>query len=85
MRIIRSKIITLIIPGKLKRVSDTPLKIFPLAIAVDKNQDALREMLDTATMDLHLAGTMEKIIERYEIYLNTLIRIKMPYQEAVSK
>jgi ABC-type amino acid transport substrate-binding protein len=68
-------------PGKLKRVSDMPIKIFPLAIAIDKNQDALREMLDTATMDLHLAGTTERIIQRYEVYPDTLIRIKMPYQQ----
>jgi ABC-type amino acid transport substrate-binding protein len=68
-------------PGQLKRVSDTPIKIFPLAIAVDKNQDALREMLSTATMDLHLAGTTEGIIEKYERYPNTLIRMRMPYRE----
>ena len=68
-------------PGKLKRVSNTPIKIFPLAIAVDKNQDALREMLNTATIDLHLAGTTEKIIKRYETYPDTLIRINKPYQD----
>ena len=68
-------------PGKLKRVSDTPIKVFPLAAAVGKNQDALREMLSTATMDLHLAGTIDKILTRYEKYPDTLIRIKMQYQQ----
>lgn len=67
-------------PGKLKRASDTPIKVFPLAAAVGKNQDALREMLSTATMDLQLAGTTEKIITKYEKYPGTLIRPAMPYQ-----
>lgn len=66
-------------PGKLKRVTGQPIKIFPLAVAVAKNQDALREMLDTATTDLQLAGALEKIIAKYEVYPGTLIRPSVPY------
>jgi polar amino acid transport system substrate-binding protein len=68
-------------PNKLKRVSDTPIKSFPLAISVGKNQDALREMLDTATRDLQMAGTTDKIITKYEIYPNTFYRPALPYKE----
>jgi polar amino acid transport system substrate-binding protein len=68
-------------PDKLKRVSQTPIKIFPLAVAVGKNQDALREMLDTATMDLHLAGAINKIITKYETYPGSFIRMQMPYRQ----
>ena len=66
-------------PGKLKRVTDQPIKIFPLAIAVGKNQDALREMLKTATMDLQLAGATEKVIKKYETYPHSILRPAMPY------
>lgn len=72
-------------PGKLKRVTDTPIKVFPLAVAVDKNQDALREMLATATMDLHLSGTIDRIIGKYETYPGTLMRMAAPYQAQNTK
>ncbi len=68
-------------PGKLKRVTIQPIKVFPMAVAVGKNQDALREMLDTATMDLHLAGAIDKIIAKYETYPGSFIRMQMPYRQ----
>lgn len=67
-------------PGKLRRLTTTPIKIFPLAIAVDKNQDALREMLDTATRDLYLAGVLDKIIAKYEIYEGSFYSPAPPYK-----
>jgi ABC-type amino acid transport substrate-binding protein len=68
-------------PGKLKRVTTEPIKVFPLAISVDKNQDALREMLNTATMDAYLSGSLEKSIGRYEQkHPHILIRIAPPYK-----
>lgn len=66
--------------GKLKRLTTTPIKVFPLAIAVDKNQDALREMLNTATTDLLLAGALDKIITKYETYPDSFLRVAQPYQ-----
>jgi ABC-type amino acid transport substrate-binding protein len=68
-------------PNKLQRVTTTPIKVFPLAIAVDKNQDALREMLDTATMDVHLSGKMAQIISKYEIYPHSILQMAMPYKQ----
>lgn len=67
-------------PGKLKRVSNKPIKVFPLAIAVGKNQDALREMLNTSMMDLHLSGAVDKIISKYEKYPESFYRMATPYQ-----
>lgn len=68
-------------PGKLKRVTTSPLKVFPIALAIGKKQDALREMLDTATMDLYLAGTIDRIIKKYETYPDSLIRAALPYKQ----
>jgi polar amino acid transport system substrate-binding protein len=68
-------------PGKLKRVTDKSIKVFPLAIAVDKNQDALREMLDTATTDVQLSGAMEKIVKKYEAYPDSFMLPALPYKQ----
>jgi ABC-type amino acid transport substrate-binding protein len=67
-------------PGQLKRVTAQPIKVFPLAVAVGKNDYALWQMLSTATMDMHLAGTMDQILQKYETHPGTLIRMTMPYE-----
>lgn len=69
-------------PGQLRRLTKEPLKTFPVAVAIDKNQDALREMLSTAMMDLHLSGVTDKIIGKYEIYEGSFLRLAAPYKQS---
>jgi hypothetical protein len=39
-------------------------------------------MLDTATEELISSGKMEKIIQKYELYPNTFLRVEPGYKKA---
>ncbi len=68
-------------PGKLRQAGTKPVKIFPNTVAVMRGQEEFRRMLDNATRDLRLSGTIDKIIDRHEKYPGTLLRAAVPYRE----
>jgi polar amino acid transport system substrate-binding protein len=68
-------------PGKIRRLSTPPLRVFSSTIAVGGGQDRFRRMLDTATDELIFSGRIEKILEKYEPAPGTLLRPAPPYEE----
>lgn len=62
-------------PGKIRQVSQRPLKVFPNALAVKRGEYDFRQMLVHATMELHLNGRMDEIVKKHEKYAGTIIRV----------
>ncbi len=72
--------------GKIKQVvSSSPIRIFRNTIAIAQQQDQFRRMLDTATEELLSSGKIEKIIEKYERYPNTFLRVEQGYRQGASQ
>jgi ABC-type amino acid transport substrate-binding protein len=72
---------TLKLARKLKIIpAARPLRMFGVAIAVPREQEGFRRMLDNATVELHQNGVIDKIIKKYEKHPNTLYRAAPPYQ-----
>jgi len=67
-------------PGKVKRISDQAVKVFPIAIGIKPDEDRLQQMLSNATLEMHLSGQMEQIIKSHEDYPDGTYRIALPYQ-----
>lgn len=68
-------------PGKIRRVSDQAIKIYPNAVTVRRGEYEFRQMLSNATMEMHLSGAIEKILKKYEKYPGALYGVAKPYEE----
>jgi len=69
-------------PGKLKIIpTPRPLRVFGAAIAIPRDQEGFRRMLDNATVELHQNGVIEKILQKYEKYSGSLYRVANTYAQ----
>lgn len=72
-------------PGKIKRASEKPVRVFGNTIAVARGENDLRRMIDTATEELLSSGQIETILARYEKAPGMFLRVAPPYRtEAAS-
>lgn len=68
-------------PGKIRQViTARPVRVFGGGLAIGKNQDAFRSMLDIATGEIIQAGIAENIIAKYEEYPGSFYRPADPYK-----
>lgn len=67
-------------PGILRQASQEKIKIFPNAIAIARGQEELRRMLSLTTQEMHLSGQIGEIIDRYEVYKDSIFRPALPYE-----
>ena len=69
-------------PGKIKRVApDKPLRVFSVTTAVDIQEQALLSVLNNATQQLHQAGIIDKILDKYEKdFPGAIMRVAKPYE-----
>lgn len=67
-------------PGKLRPLSDKPLRVFPVSLAVKYGENELRDMLNQAQDNVLYNGTMDKILARYEINKGDFWRVSKPYR-----
>ncbi|MCF8495653.1 MAG: transporter substrate-binding domain-containing protein [Alphaproteobacteria bacterium] len=65
--------------GQLRQVSAVPVRVFPHTVAVMRGQEEFRRMLDHATTELLLSGTIDKIIDRHDKYPGAILRAAKPY------
>jgi len=68
-------------PGKLRRAQDKPFQFFPASYAVDIHETQLREMLDSALVELHNSGVIEEIISKYNNDPAIFLRVAKPYAQ----
>lgn len=68
-------------PGSLKQVEGIgPLRFFGNTMAIKTGEYEFQRMIDHATQDLLQSGVMDKIIDKYEKYPDSLLRVSAPYQ-----
>ena len=53
-------------PGKLRAISDKPLRVYPVSLAVKNGEDTLRHMLNMAARNVMYNGEMDRILRKYE-------------------
>ena len=70
-------------PGILKRLDvQSPLRVFPNVLFVNKGEGKLRSMMDAAMDELYFSGVVNRVVDRYEPFPNSFYRIQTPYQTA---
>jgi len=71
-------------PGLLKIIPTArPLRLFGVAVAIPREQEGFRRMLDNATTELLQTGVIEKVLQKYEKHPNSLYRVSNPYEEPI--
>lgn len=67
-------------PGTLKEVRlDRPLRVFANSYAFKIGEDKFKAMIDAAIDELHLDGTVERILQQYEKAPGEFLRVSAPY------
>ncbi len=60
--------------------TDRPIRLFGVVVAIPREEEGLRRMINNATAELHQSGVVEKILRKYEKYPGSLYRTAKPYQ-----
>jgi len=61
----------------IKRVEGhTPIRVWSLGLGVGKGEPDLLSMLNLALDEMHLDGTIDKILDKYEAIPNSFVRVK---------
>lgn len=67
-------------PGKLKMVTEHgPVNIFPATVGLPHNEMAFNKMINVTIHELLNDGTIERIIQKYEDYPESFVRVAKPY------
>ncbi|MBL8640669.1 MAG: transporter substrate-binding domain-containing protein [Alphaproteobacteria bacterium] len=66
--------------NSIRRVKSAPIRVIPINISVAANEFRFINMLNTATDELMYDGTIERILQKYAIDRETLLRVKLPYE-----
>ena len=67
-------------PRSIKNVSpNRPVAVFPVTYLVEKNQNALASMLNTAIEGLLNDGTVASLIRKYQKYPDSIYPVSKPY------
>jgi ABC-type amino acid transport substrate-binding protein len=67
-------------PGKITAIDENkPVRIFPNAIVIGKDQHELRRALDHAISEMLYDGTIDKILKKYEQTPNSFLRVSPQY------
>ncbi|MDD5587070.1 MAG: transporter substrate-binding domain-containing protein [Alphaproteobacteria bacterium] len=67
-------------PGTLRRAGNVPFQTYPTCLDVDIHEMQLRDMLDSALIELQNAGLIEKIISKYSSDPKVFLRAAKPYE-----
>lgn len=68
-------------PGKIKQVeTDQPIRVYGISIGVSVDDAGLQEMLNSATQEMVYAGSIEKILAKYELFPGSYARRAVPYE-----
>jgi ABC-type amino acid transport substrate-binding protein len=67
-------------PGSVKNIAkDRPVRYFGNTMAVPKNQDGFKSMINTAIDELFYAGKVDELIRKYEKYPGSFYPVAQPY------
>jgi len=69
-------------PGALEELfPNDPLRVFPICYPFASGAFGIQSMVDSALVELHNDGTVERILQRYEKTANEFYRVQRPYQQ----
>lgn len=68
-------------PGSIKQIKSAPLRVVPISISVAAHEQRFVNMLNTATNELLYDGTVNTLLDKYNIQPTTILRVAPPYQE----
>lgn len=67
-------------PGSIKNIAkDRPVRYFGNTMAVPKNQDGFKSMINTAIDELFYSGKVDELINKYEKYSGSFYPVATPY------
>jgi len=67
-------------PNSLRLAQDRPFQTFPTCLAVDIHEVHLRDMLNSALVELQNQGVVDEIISKYSTDPKVFLRVTKPYQ-----
>lgn len=67
-------------PNTLKQLSPIPLRTFGVSLAVAKGEHELKEIFDVGLTELLNSGRVEAILQKYEKYPGSFMRVAKPYE-----
>lgn len=70
-------------PKSIKPISDKPVRLFPTAIMIKRNEYEFTRMINLALLDLMNSGEIDRIIKKYETYPLNHYRITKPYRTTI--
>ena len=67
--------------GKRKELfPDEPLRVFPTCFAFGSEAFGLRDMVDSALVEMQNDGTVDRILKKYEKFRGSFYRVARPYE-----
>jgi len=68
-------------PGKLKELfPEEPLRVFPTCFTFGSQAFGLRDMVDSALVEMHNDGTVDRILKEHEKFPGSFYRVARPYE-----
>ena len=68
-------------PGKMKILwQDSPVKLIPQSFTMKSEESRFRDMINKATEEMLLDGTIDRILDRYEGVDHIFMRVALPYR-----
>ncbi len=67
-------------PNTLRLAQDKPFKIFPSTFGVEIHETQLRDMLDSALIELQNQGIVDSIVESYTNDTHEFLHVALPYK-----
>lgn len=67
-------------PGKIRRIPSAPVKVIPNNMSVAKGEARLVSMLNTATEELMNEGAIDRILDKYNLSRDSVLRVAKPYE-----
>ena len=59
---------------------DSPVKLIPQSFTMKSEESRFRDMINKATEEMLLDGTIDRILDRYEGVDHIFMRVALPYR-----
>lgn len=67
--------------GKIKNIAQDPLRLIEVVYSFNRGETALKGMFDAAISELINTGKVDELIDKYEQYKDTFVRVQKPIKE----
>ena len=67
-------------PGQIHLANKNPVRVGASTLPIPKNEFAFKQLLNTTIQSMHETGAIDRIIQKYEKYPGSFVRVATPYQ-----